>query len=484
MNLFKTTALLLFISFGIAQAQQATFTPYTFKTFKDKEGKQKTVEAELGSMMVPENRQKPNSKQIALKFVRFKSTNPHPKAPIVYLAGGPGGSGINAAKGSRFELFMKLRAVADVIAFDQRGTGMSHKPKKVGGFWMYPMDKPLNREKAYKMIEEFSQKSAKKWEAMGEDLTAYNSNESADDLNDLRKALKAKKISLWAISYGTHLSIATMKRHGKHLERIILAGVEGPSHTVKLPSKSQELLEKIDQLIKADPKASKAFPNFLGDLKTLLAKVDKQPGKVTTTNPITKQPIEITLGKYDLQVLFSLMLTGPKYFGRLPQTVKNMLAGDFSDVKRWALYTHAGNLNPMSVAMDAASGVSPKRWQQIQKEREQTILGDAINFPYMAVTKGLNVPDLGGKFRQNIKSKLPVLCISGTLDGRTPVSNAEEVLKGLRHGKHLIIEGAGHSDPLFLSSPKIGEIMLRFMQGKKVKKQQTIKLPPMKFWVK
>src|SRR3546814_18583991 len=44
---------------------------------------------------------------------------------LVYLAGGPGGSGISAAEGPRFELFMALREVADVIALDQRGTGAS-----------------------------------------------------------------------------------------------------------------------------------------------------------------------------------------------------------------------------------------------------------------------------------------------------------------------------------------------------------------------
>src|SRR5690606_25292645 len=84
-----------------------------------------TVAAFRGSLLVPENRSNPDSRLITLAYVRFPSTSPEPGAPIVYLAGGPGGSGIGTAAGSRFPLFVALREVADVIAFDQRGTGQS-----------------------------------------------------------------------------------------------------------------------------------------------------------------------------------------------------------------------------------------------------------------------------------------------------------------------------------------------------------------------
>ncbi|MEM8892591.1 MAG: alpha/beta hydrolase, partial [Bacteroidota bacterium] len=85
-----------------------------------------TVQAELGTFMVPEDRSNPDSREIKISFIRFKSTNPNPASPIVYLAGGPGGSGIQTARSARFDLFMKLREVADVIAYDQRGTGWSN----------------------------------------------------------------------------------------------------------------------------------------------------------------------------------------------------------------------------------------------------------------------------------------------------------------------------------------------------------------------
>lgn len=99
---------------------ELTLEPYTFDSRSGE-----TIEAEMGTLVVPYDRSNPDSETIALKFVRFPATTDDPGPPLVYLAGGPGGSGIGAARGRRFELFMKLRELGDVIAWDQRGTGLS-----------------------------------------------------------------------------------------------------------------------------------------------------------------------------------------------------------------------------------------------------------------------------------------------------------------------------------------------------------------------
>ena len=85
-----------------------------------------TVDAFEGSLTVPENHSVPDSRDITLKYVRFPATGNASGAPIVYLSGGPGGSGIQTAKHRRFPLFMVMREFGDVIALDQRGTGASN----------------------------------------------------------------------------------------------------------------------------------------------------------------------------------------------------------------------------------------------------------------------------------------------------------------------------------------------------------------------
>jgi hypothetical protein len=52
------------------------------------------AEGEIAILMVPENRGRPSSRLIPLRFVRLRSTAAEPGYPVVYLAGGPGGSAV------------------------------------------------------------------------------------------------------------------------------------------------------------------------------------------------------------------------------------------------------------------------------------------------------------------------------------------------------------------------------------------------------
>src|SRR6185369_4972138 len=205
MSIYKCVLLILVSVISInAQPKSGTLKikPYTFEN-----DKKEKVDAEFGTLLVPENRSNPESNLIELAFVRFKSTAKNPGPPIVYLAGGPGGSGIGTAMGSRFPLFMALREIADVIAFDQRGTGYSKPNLGCYERLALPLDVAPTREATIQELRENSRGCISYWrDVQRVDLTGYNTNESADDLDDLRKALGVNQISLWSISYGTHLA--------------------------------------------------------------------------------------------------------------------------------------------------------------------------------------------------------------------------------------------------------------------------------------
>lgn len=61
--------------------------------------KKDTISAELNIYKVPLDRTRDLFDSIEIHFVRLKSTNLKPGNPIVYLAGGPGSSGIETATG-------------------------------------------------------------------------------------------------------------------------------------------------------------------------------------------------------------------------------------------------------------------------------------------------------------------------------------------------------------------------------------------------
>jgi hypothetical protein len=83
----------------------------------------RTLTAEEGRLRVPVRHAGPSADSIEIHFVRFKSTSENPGPPIVYLAGGPGGSGTLSSAGDRFDVFQGLRAAGDVIALGDSPRG-------------------------------------------------------------------------------------------------------------------------------------------------------------------------------------------------------------------------------------------------------------------------------------------------------------------------------------------------------------------------
>jgi pimeloyl-ACP methyl ester carboxylesterase len=375
---------------------------------------------------------------------------------------------------------MAMREIADVIALDQRGVGNSKPGMNCKETVSFAPDKLQTREDILELYRKQSRACAESFKQQGADLTGYNTNESADDLEDLRKAIGAEKISLWAISYGTHLSLATIKRHEKILDRVILAGIEGPAHTIKLPSNIQKHLEHIDQLVKADPNLSKDIPSFLSLVKEVLDRVSREPVTVELTDPVTKQPVKVVLGKFAIQLLTAFSFGGGE--ASLPSRYYAMSKGDFSlAAQGWLSLSKGGSVgSAMAFMMDCASGISSERRKQVAQEAKTALLEDVMDFPFPDVCDAWGNPDAGERFRAPTKSGLPTLFISGTFDVRTPPTNAEEVRKGFSNSAHLIIDGAVHSDPLFLSSPQIKAVMLEFMRGEKIS-TTSIKLEPIKF---
>jgi pimeloyl-ACP methyl ester carboxylesterase len=472
--------LILLLAPAAVSAQQKPgalkLKPYTFENAKGEK-----VESEFGTLLVPENRTKPDSNLIELAFVRFKSTAKTPGPPIVYLAGGPGGSGIWTAKGSRFPLFMALREIGDVIAFDQRGTGYSKPDLNCYEDLSLPLDVVPSKEAALKELLKNSHGCIEYWrDVQRVDLTGYNTNESADDLEDLRKALGVQQISLWSISYGTHLALATIRRHPQSIHRAILAGTEGPDHTYKLPSNIQKHLEELAAVIKADPEIGKEIPDFLGLMKSVFDRLDAQPETVEITDTRTHQKVKVIVNKFVLQYIVANNI-GTTVTANFPALFYRASKGDFTNPAQvWLNQTRDNIGSAMSYMMDCASGQTAARRELIAREAKGTLLEDVFNFPFPEICTEWNAPDLGDQFRSPVKSDVPVLFISGTLDARTPISNAEEYRKGFSNSTHMIIDGAVHSDPLFLSSPKIKDGMLEFLRGRPVTATR-IAGPPLKF---
>jgi pimeloyl-ACP methyl ester carboxylesterase len=323
---------------------------------------------------VPENPGRRSSPSIELSFIRFKSTAVRPCPPIVWLAGGPSDYGSDDIEGPYLALVRAFQTVGDVIALDQRGTGLSRPrldcPDSV-------VHLPLNRAVGRDEYEDAYRRAATACNAYlknhGVDLTTYNADQNVEDVDLLRQALGADTISLYGASYGTTLGLACLRRHSDHVHAAILSGVA-----------------------------------------------------------------EVTRSFRDVDVGSAM------YF-----------------------------------AMDCASGASAGRLAERREEARVSLVGDALDFPFPEICDCWDHKDLGDSFRSEVRSDVPTLFISGTLDGQTPVRNAAEVRGGFPRGIQLVVEGASHTYTE-LDPEEIRRFMVAFLRGE-VSADARMVAPPLHF---
>ncbi len=466
--------LLLAIAPGTAQAQtpgELTLEPFTFEGSGGIE-----FEAERGRLTVLEDRSDPGGRTISLAVMRFPSTADQPGPPIIYLAGGPGGSAVGAARGFFLPLFNRLREVADVVFMDQRGTGFSTPRLFCPAQEAPPGDLFASYDRMLGLYTESARKCADHWREQGVDIAAYNTEASADDIEDLRIALGVEQVSLLGFSYGTHLGLATTRRHGDHIERVVLVGTEGPAHNQKLPSTYDTQLEKLSMLAAKDPDIHEKVPSMTATLARLLGRLRAEPMVVTITDR-RGVSVEVTVTDLALQYLIRRDVGDGNDFPIFPAWFYAMENGD-DELLAWFVTKRYNEMSfgtsVMSVAMDCASGIPSLRAEQIAAETDGSLLGRMVNLGFPDVCEAVGDPDLGDDYRSPILSDVTTLFISGSLDSNTPPHQAEEVRWGFPNSAHLIVENAGHED--MIPHPDVQQAIMDFLGGQDVR-DRSIALP-------
>ena len=448
-------------------------TPYRFETRRGE-----SVSAFRGKFTVPENRGNPQSRTLDIQYVRFAATTSRPGPPIVYLAGGPGGSGVATARGSRFPLFMALRAFGDVIALDQRGTGWSAAAPDCP-VEAPPLDKNVSNADALAALRTGLETCRRFWKDRNFDVGGYTTAENALDLDALRQHLGVDKITLWGISYGTHLALAAVKALGSRIDRLVLASAEGLDQTVKLPSRTDAYFGRLQAAINRQPRAKAMFPDIKQMMRAVHAELEAAPVMLELPGEPSQQRILLT--KKLLQTLASASIADPRGAARLLLMYGAVAARQYAPIAavaaKYKPYLWPSAIPIMPVAMDIASGIGARRLEQVEQESKTALLGDLLNYPMPQLNGALGL-DLGDNFRTPPRGDVPTLLLSGTLDGRTYPQSQREAVAALSNVIHVTVENAGHN--LFMVAPEITAIIERFMRNE-LNGDVTIKVDPPAF---
>ena len=462
--------------FAASPPPVVTFEPYVFSALNGTK-----VQAEKGVIEVPENRADPKSRKIKIGFVRFKSTSATPGDPIIYLAGGPGAPGTLSLIAGRFPLTMALREVGDVIAYDQRGTGSSGGLSNALPYCKaepaFDRTKPVTRESITAFTRDGLRRCFDWWESQGIDIDGYTTLENAQDVEDLRRALGARKLNLWGISYGSHLGLAFMKYHGRSVNKAVLSGIEGLDQTIKRPAMTDRMFAHVQELIDADPTAKAAYPDVAALMRRVTARLSAQPASVTFTPDGASEPTTLTFDAYPLQMLTANSIADPSGIAKAPRLWLAADRGDYEPVARaiYGLVRRLDGFQGMPEAMDLASGATQARLALVTREARTSLLADTLNYPMPHVLGIRPRLDAGDAFRAPFRSDIPALFISATLDGRTYPDEATEELEGFANKRRLIVENGGHN--IYEADQRVADAVLAFFKDQPTPERITL-VPP------
>ena len=480
MTHFSVAALVVLgVSSVVAPAQshragELNLEPYSFRTYDGR-----THPAELGHLWVQVDRSAHSKGLIQLGFVRLRSTAQEPRSPIVFLPGGPGIPGtVLGAVPVYYELLDKLRTLSDVILLDQRGIGTS-SPNTICPEEAAPPTDVFTAEASFRSA--FIARAAEcavYWRAKGVSLESFSTASSAEDLEDLRRAMGANKLSLLAHSYGTALALEYARRHEENVDRMVLAGVEGPDEALQMPSVFDFGLRRISDLAASSP-LQKAFPDTYDEFQRVTNGLDGAPMKLRIRSAKANQDVDISVGAAVVQFIVKDMLSNGRKVGQVPALVYSLAQHDPSHIKEAVqdLYNNlASGFTAMQFAVLCSDGWSGGRRQLALEEARHSVFADLSFFHLDAeLCDRIGIKAEPGDLLLPLWSSAHVLLISGTLDSNTPPFQAQRVLWGLPHGDFVSVENGFHET---LPSETVQALVVEYLGGAVVSTKTVEFAPP------
>ncbi|HEX6308468.1 MAG TPA: alpha/beta hydrolase [Longimicrobiales bacterium] len=405
----------------------------------------RTMPGEMIRITVPERRVDPG-RTITLAALRLPSTAERPGRPIVFLMGGPGIPGtVMPPIPPYFTLFQSLRELADVVIVDQRGIGHSEPAIDCPVDEEPPADLFLERDRVVRLIRDRVESCAAQFLSKGIDPTAYNTIESADDIDDLRKALGAEQIDLLAFSYGSRLALMYVQRHGDHVGRIVLQGVNGPGLVLKRPGAVARKFAHLTKVLIQDTTWREPTDLRAAALRAR-ERLARQPSTITIVDRRTGRQLDLVVGRDGFDTLVGLNLDD----ARLPALLVSVAAGDDRVLARFAEAAWnslaRGTVGLMARAVNCAADRPHSRWQTVRSESATALFGSPIDNEFLTDEFCRAVGYHAGtvEFTGPIISSKPLLLLTGSLDATNPLENAAEVARGFANAVSLEVANAAH----------------------------------------
>jgi pimeloyl-ACP methyl ester carboxylesterase len=416
--------------------------------------------ARCGTVQVPENRDRPG-RMLALNVVVLpaRSTAPAREA-ITMFGGGPGQAA--TSMGWLAEAFASLRDQRDLLFVDQRGTGRSAPlqcqlrdpadPQSFLGEFLPP-------DRTARCLEELGRTA---------DLTRYGFLELAHDIEAVRNALGYDKLDLYGGSYGTRAAQVYMRTYPLAVRSVVLEGVVPPGYhqPMTYARTTDAALAGVATDCRADAACGAAFPDVLGEVRAVAARLEQSPGTAEILDPETGARLRLTLTRATFADMIRRMLYSPGTASQIPYLVHRAFQGDYRPVVSFALQDRRGYQEGLwwglSLALTCSEDVPFVDAQAAARDDAGTLLRDWRVQQQKAACRGWPTYTLPAGYFQPLAQDIPTLLVSGQYDPVTPPSGGAEVAASLRNSLHVVAPHGAHGYSGLEGSACVDSLLVRF----------------------
>lgn len=466
----------LMLSLGVASAQTAS-SPASFEATNCPAQMPAGVQADCGYLIVPEDHSNPDGPTIrlAVAILRHPSGDPVPD-PLIYLEGGPGGSTLKRIGLTYSILFQGVHEASnrDLILFDQRGVGLSQPalecPNAVQlqlSLFDYELDgQDLTLPEITSLLTDANRDCLASL-AETYNVVAFNSRNSAADVEALRLALGYEQVNLWGISYGSKLALNTLRDYPGGVRSAIIDAVLPleADFIAGIAPDVDETFSAFFAYCAADADCAEAYPDLESTFWATVDRLNAEPVRINATDFNTGRRFEnVVFDGTGLVALLFQFLYQTEIIPLLPSIITEIANNNYASAEL-LVALQIGQFDFISIGMNQvfncydevafadlaaieAIPVEYPRLAEFMQTRSASLSG-------LAVCDALPAVEIDPQANEPVISDIPTLVFNGDLDPITRPAAAERAASNLSNSTLFIFPGTGHgaspSDPCAFS---------------------------------